>query len=40
MVVRAQDLTLVDREDPDAETEEILLGWLKAQNVGAPGSAN
>ena len=39
-LVRAQDLTLVDREDPDAAPGEILLGWLKAQNREALESAN
>ncbi len=39
-LVRAQDLTLVDREDSDADPGEILLGWLKAQNKHALKSAN
>ena len=39
-LVRAQDLTLVDREDPDAEVGEILLGWLRAQNIDALESVN
>ncbi len=39
-LVRAQDLTLVDREDSDADPAEILLGWLEAQNKGARESAN
>ena len=39
-LVRAQDLTLVDREDPDAEVGEILLSWLRAQNSNSLESAN
>ncbi len=39
-LVRAQDLTLVDRADPDAEVGEILLSWLRAQDSDALESAN